>query len=211
MVQSLGGQTRKNRAKIYGSPRFAQRDAADKEWNSRKGRTDQRLETARSKIPNDPDRFSPSNFRDKKCIHISKEGRKEGFRPVSTKIPRPCTGYPAEWIPGGIAWEVFVREKENVGIVEFGLKIIAYTKFGWINKGGLLGEREDSIYFRLPVPSRSGMIYAERVPRLHAAGEFSLSALHPAVSPGWQSVALPSLSPGPPSTSPSALRCIFLG
>lgn len=209
MVQSLGGQTRKNRAKIYGSPRFAQRDAADKEWNSRKGRTDQRLETARSKIPNDPDRFSPSNFRDKKCIHISKEGRKEGR--ISTKIPRPCTGYPAEWIPGGIAWEVFVREKENVGIVEFGLKIIAYTKFGWINKGGLLGEREDSIYFRLPVPSRSGMIYAERVPRLHAAGEFSLSALHPAVSPGWQSVALPSLSPGPPSTSPSALRCIFLG
>lgn len=33
------------------------------------------------------------------------------------------------------------EEKENVGIVEFGLKIIAYTKFGWINKGGLLGER----------------------------------------------------------------------
>lgn len=53
---------------------------------------------------------------------------------------------------------------------------------------------EGSIYFRLAVPSRSRMIYAERVPRLHAAGEFSLSALHPAVSPGWQSVALPSLS-----------------
>lgn len=55
-------------------------------------------------------------------------------------------------------------------------------------------EKENSIYFRLPVPSRSRMIYAERVPRLHAAGEFSLSVLHPAVSPGWQSVALPSLS-----------------
>lgn len=157
--------------------------------------------------------FPPPTFAIKSAYTSRrKEGRKEGFRPVSTKIPRPCTGYPAEWIPGGIAWEVFVREKENVGIVEFGLKIIAlYTKFGWINKGGLLGEREDSIYFRLPVPSRNGMIYAERVPRLHAAGEFSLSALHPAVSPGWQSVALPSLSLGPPSTSPSALRCIFLG
>lgn len=55
-------------------------------------------------------------------------------------------------------------------------------------------ERESSIYFRLPVPSRSGMIYAERVPRLCAAGEFSLSASHPAVSPGWRSVPLPSLS-----------------
>lgn len=56
-------------------------------------------------------------------------------------------------------------------------------------------ERESSIYFRLPVPSRSGMIYAERVPRLRAAGEFSLSAPHPAVSPGWRSVSLPSLLP----------------
>lgn len=95
MVQSLGGQTRKNRAKIYGSPRFAQRDAADKEWNSRKGRTDQRLETARSKIPNDPDRFSPSNFRDKKCIHISKEGRKEGR--ISSSFHENSTTL--HWIP----------------------------------------------------------------------------------------------------------------
>lgn len=55
-------------------------------------------------------------------------------------------------------------------------------------------KRESSIYFRLPVPSRSGMIYAERVPRLRAAGEFSLSAPHPAVSSGWRSVPLPSLS-----------------
>lgn len=147
-------------------------------------------------------------------MHTHLEGRKEG-RKDFVQFPRKFHDLALDILPSGyleVAWEVFVRKKENVEIVKFGLKIIAlYTKFGWINKGGLLGEREDSIYFRLPVPSRSGMIYAERVPRLHAAGEFSLSALHPAVSPGWQSVALPSLSLGPPSTSPSALRCIFLG
>ena len=115
MVQSLGGQTRKNRAKIYGSPRFAQRDAADKEWNSRKGRTDQRLETARSKIPNDPDQFSPSNFRDKKCIHISKEGRKEG-RKDFVQFPRKFHDLALDILPSGyleVAWEVFVRERKK--------------------------------------------------------------------------------------------------
>lgn len=43
------------------------------------------------------------------------------------------------------------------------------------------------------------MIYAERVPRLRAAGEFSLSAPHPAVSPGWRSVPLPVSFSFPPS------------
>lgn len=65
------------------------------------------------------------------------------------------------------------------------------------------------IYFRLPVPGRGGMIYAERVPRLRAAGEFSLSAPHPAVSPGWRSVPLPvsfSFSLSFPSPSNIAAR-----
>ena len=46
--------------------------------------------------------FPPPTFAIKSAYTSRrKEGRKEGFRPVSTKIPRPCTGYPAEWIPGG--------------------------------------------------------------------------------------------------------------
>lgn len=93
---------------------------------------------------------------------------------------------------------------------------------GWGGRDGAR-KRESSIYFRLPVPSRSGMIYAERVPRLRAAGEFSLSAPHPAVSSGWRSVpvVLPlslflpfflslSLTLSFP-TSARGPRCVFLG
>lgn len=92
--------------------------------------------------------------------------------------------------------------------------------FAYKAEGDGARKRESSIYFRLPVPSRSGMIYTERVPRLRAAGEFSLSAPHPAVSSGWRSVPLPSLSL-PPSLSLSVSfsfptlargpRCVFLG
>jgi len=72
-------------------------------------------------------------------------------------------------------------------------------------------KRGRAIYFRLPVPSRSGMIYAERVPRLRAAGEFSLSAPQPAVSPGWRSVPLCAfVSSSSPSFRPFCIVAMHL-
>lgn len=103
-------------------------------------------------------------------------------------------------------WEVFIRrrkgreshaEKPRRSGLSCVLNRVRDAPRLWSFEGDER-ERESSIYFRLPVPSRSGMIYAERVPRLRAAGEFSLSAPHPAVSPGWRSVPLSSPLPSGP-------------
>lgn len=108
------------------------------------------------------------------------------------------------------AWEVFIRRRKGresrKGREEGADLSLSLSRAFWtgcrvfsppmkLRGRRKARKRESSIYFRLPVPSRSGMIYAERVPQLRAAGEFSLSAPHPTVSPGWRSVPLPSLLP----------------